>query len=179
MKETVVARRYAKAIFELALEAGELDRVAGEMAALVGAAARVPAMLAGLSDERVDGARRVAVAGKIAAAMQLSAVAGNALKLLVAKGRAAILPLVAQDFERRAEHHAKLMRAEAVVAEKGAAAAVQERIEQILSAALGTKARCDVAVDETLLGGFALRVGDVRYDASYRGKLERMKEQLR
>lgn len=178
MKELVVAKRYARAIFELAVEGKELERVAGEMRKLAAVADALPAFLKGLSDERVDAAKRLAAVGKISAAMSLSRTTGNALKLLVAKGRAPILPFVAADFARRAERYAKLTSAMATVAESGVAAEVGRRLEKILSDALGTSARCDVSVDVALLGGFALQVGDVRYDASFKGKLDRMKEEL-
>ena len=49
---------------------------------------------------------------------------------------------------------------------------------RILSEALGLRAVCEAEVDEGLLGGFSLCLGDARYDASIRGKLRRMKERL-
>ena len=35
-----------------------------------------------------------------------------------------------------------------------------------------------VEVDETLIGGLTVRVGDTLYDASVRGRLERLRERL-
>ncbi|HEY8239257.1 MAG TPA: F0F1 ATP synthase subunit delta, partial [Candidatus Limnocylindrales bacterium] len=35
-----------------------------------------------------------------------------------------------------------------------------------------------VAVDESLIGGLTVRVGDTLYDASVRGRLERLRERL-
>lgn len=178
MKGRVVAKRYARALFELALEAGVLQRVESEMQELKRAAKEIPALIKGLSDERVNSNRRVAAAADIARVCGFSTETTNFMRLLVEKGRMELLELVAGDFEMRALNNARLTKAKAAVAEEGAAVEVKERIEKIISAALGTAAECSVTVDEELLGGFSLAVGDARYDASLKGKLERMKEEL-
>jgi len=178
VKGRVVAKRYSGALFELSLDRGSLERVSSEVQAIGELAKKLPLFIKGLSDERVDTARRVSVADMIARAAGLSEETSNALKLLVEKGRVSLLPFLASDFELRVRQHAKLVQAEAKVAQGEMADEIKRRIEKMLSELVKMDARCEVCVDAELLGGFSLSVGDSRYDASLRGKFERMKEDL-
>lgn len=178
MRERVVAKRYGRALFELALESGDPAGVASDVERLRRASEEVPLFVRALADERAEIPKRLRAAAGIAAALGLGKEAGGAFRLLVGRGRVALLPLVADDFKARMERHQKLRVARLGVAEEGASESIRGKIEEILSQALSAKARCDVEVDADLIGGFTLAVGDVRYDASIRGRLERMKEEL-
>ncbi|HPM40858.1 MAG TPA: ATP synthase F1 subunit delta [bacterium] len=179
MKERIVAKRYARALFELSLEKGNAPRVAEEMQALSRASAELPTLIKGLSDERFDAKVRIAAAGAICESQGFSKETENAVKLLVERNRAGLIPAVAQDLTLRLEKHEKLSRGKLTAASREEAKKAGADVEKILSEALGLKAVCETEADEELLGGFSLCLGDVRYDASIRGKLERMKERLK
>ena len=109
MKERVIAKRYARAIFELAVEGKSLDAASRDMQALHGAVNAQPVIIEALSDERCDIEKRAAAAGAIAKVLGLSRDTENALKLIVQKGRASLIPLIAEDFASRAERYAEIM----------------------------------------------------------------------
>ncbi|MFH0800620.1 MAG: ATP synthase F1 subunit delta [Pseudomonadota bacterium] len=178
MRESAIAKRYGKAIFDLALESGDAKRLLADVQRIGECANDVPHFIKGLSDERVDLKRRLAAAGDAADALGVGKMAKNLLKLLIERGRLNILELVSEDFAARVERHERLAVARAHVADGGLAAEVKGRIEEILSDVLKLASRCDVSVDASLLGGIEVWLGDMRYDASIRGKLERMKESL-
>jgi F-type H+-transporting ATPase subunit delta len=53
-------------------------------------------------------------------------------------------------------------------------AALQEKVAGMTGRTVNLK----VEVDESLIGGITVRVGDTLYDASVRGRLERLRERL-
>jgi F-type H+-transporting ATPase subunit delta len=52
--------------------------------------------------------------------------------------------------------------------------ALREKVAQMT----GREVHLTVDVDESLIGGLTVRVGDTLYDASVRGRLERLRERL-
>ena len=53
-------------------------------------------------------------------------------------------------------------------------AALQKKVASMTGRTVALK----VEVDESLIGGITVRVGDTLYDASVRGRLERLRERL-
>jgi F-type H+-transporting ATPase subunit delta len=97
--------------------------------------------------------------------------------LLVANGKIDRLPLVA------AEYHRLLNQERGVVAAVATSAtpltqAETDALARKVAQMTGQTVDLRVAVDETLIGGLTVRVGDTLYDASVRGRLERLRERL-
>lgn len=178
MKELVAAKRYSRALFELALELGELDRLLADLKKICDIVSQFPVLIKGLSDDRVQKTKRIKAAGDISLLLELGETVQNALKLLISSGRIAILDLVAKDCIARVEKYHGLAVSRAAVANEEESADLKKRIEDVISTSLKLKARCDTQVDPELIGGFAVWLGNMRYDASIKGKLERLKEEL-
>jgi F-type H+-transporting ATPase subunit delta len=53
-----------------------------------------------------------------------------------------------------------------------------DAIAKRLRALTGGKVEMNVVVDEALIGGIAVRIGDMLYDASVRSRLERLRARL-
>jgi F-type H+-transporting ATPase subunit delta len=168
-----IAERYAMALFELAEEKGELDRVAADLRTL-------RAMLAESADFRrmcispVIGltAKGRAVAG-LAKRAELSAVTTNFLGVLAHNGRlfvlsasiAAFLGLLAT---KRGELTAKVTSASPLADAQVAA------ISAALRRGLGQTVALESSVDAKLLGGLVVQVGSRMLDGSVRTKLQRL-----
>ena len=177
-EKLVLTKRYGLALFELALESDKPSRVRQDLARLVDTAKEVPMLMHGLSDEAVDMKRRVEAARAIARALELGSTVRNLLLLLVSRERVSLLPGVAKDFMARLMHYSRFAHAEVEVAEKVSCERIRKTMEEILQRLLKLQVRCEAHVDPSLIGGFVLRIGDRRFDASVRGRLERMKHEL-
>ena len=171
-----VARPYARAIFEVAVEAGALSEwsesldIAGALLADKGLVEylRAPQLsderrlefLAGLFDKA--GARRLAGADPKGT---------NFLKLLLENRRIAVLPEISEHFEAL---KAKVENSvDAVVTSAAPLNAEQEKeITSSLRKRLGREVRITTEIDETLIGGAVIRAGDVVIDGSLRARLE-------
>lgn len=182
MKERTTAKRYGKALFDLVLSfapnAGEGDCLAKDILRIKTAAEKVSSMVRALSDARIDVNRRIACADAIARELNVCTVAANFLKLLIKNSRVELLGLIMDDFVMRMERREKLATCRATVADASFSSEVQKKIEEIVGQSLKTKARCDVRVSPPLIGGFLLSIGDKKYDASIKGRIERLKEEL-
>jgi F-type H+-transporting ATPase subunit delta len=174
-RPSTAARRYAEAAFELATRDGTLDawrddldlaaRLVGDeqVVSIVGSPARPIAERRALL-ERLLGGR---VAQPVA----------NLARLLTERGRVDLLPAVATEYRRLLNRRRGVV--EAVVTSAAPlsadeAAAVRRRVEAMSGAAVELSA----VVDESLIGGLTIRVGDRLLDASVRGRLERLRDQL-
>ena len=86
--------------------------------------------------------------------------------------------------ERMVAHFGELLRAERgiVLAEVRSALALEPEQQQAVSERLaqmtGETVEMNEVVDESLIGGIAVRIGDRLYDASVRSRLERMRARL-
>jgi F-type H+-transporting ATPase subunit delta len=102
---------------------------------------------------------------------------GNFLRLVAEKGRAGEIDEIAREFERLMAREERRLTVELVTARELTDAEAGEIIGQIEQAA-GRKVEATRSVDPSLIGGFVLRAGSYRADASVRGRLERLRTEL-
>lgn len=178
MKERVIAKRYGKAVFDLALELGDVAGFAKDIGNLRAVAEEEASFVKGLSDNRIDIRKRLVVADRISDVLALNKETKAFLRILVMRNRVGLLSLIALDFAQRVEKYESLKVARASVAHSSFAQEVRQGIEEAIKTVLGCNARCETEEDMSLMGGFLVRLGDVCYDASVKGKLARMRERL-
>ena len=54
----------------------------------------------------------------------------------------------------------------------------QEHLIEAIKGHTGRKVECELKVNPRIIGGFRLRIGDRRYDCSYKTKLDKIREKL-
>jgi len=170
------AKRYVEALFDLALAANALDGVSSDLVAFRTAFENADLQRAAASP-RVDPAERVAALLAVAEALKVSALTRKFIGVVAQNGRAELIPLFADEFERRLAEHRGERRVEIIAAQPIEAAQLQS-LTASLSAALGKQVRPSVRIDERLIGGFIARAGSRQFDASIRSKLDALAVQL-
>jgi F-type H+-transporting ATPase subunit delta len=169
------ARRYARAIFELAREEGEVDAWAQRLVRVRDVLVH-PEARAMLTNPSIAAQRR-----QEAAATLLGDRAGpegvNLAKLLVGAGRVADVDGIIEEYGRLADEEAGRVRATATTAVPldGADAG---RLVTALSDKLGREVRLDARVDPAILGGLVLQIGDRVIDASVATRLRQLRSRL-
>jgi F-type H+-transporting ATPase subunit delta len=101
----------------------------------------------------------------------------NLVRLLLQRGRLDLVGPIAGEYHRllnvrRGIVSAVVTSATPLTADEDAA------IRGRVAALTGTTVDVTTAVDPTLIGGLTVRIGDRLIDASVRGRLERLREQL-
>jgi F-type H+-transporting ATPase subunit delta len=175
-EERAVAARYARALFEAARSAGAAEALGEELRRLRAAVRAVPEFAAALRHPRLSSAVKARL---YAAALGAdpSALLERTLVLLTTKKRLGLLAPLSALYEDFANAASGVVGARVT----GAAPlpdAQRDRLVRTLSRVLGARVSLDEGVDESLIGGFVLHVGDRRWDASLRGDLERLRERL-
>ncbi len=170
----VVARRYGAAYFALARESGDVPAWRAGLAQAVSALGSHE-VLGLLANPRVAHEDRVRIAMSLAG--DVPAETRNLVRLLVDRGRLAVLPKVLEEFDRLADRAAGTVRAE-VVAAVPVDPRLREEIGTALSRRLGGPVQTTVRHDPAILGGLVIRIGDRVIDGSVATRLEQLKAAL-
>jgi len=173
-----VARRYARALLEVAAETHQLEVVSEQLAGFV-KALHDSAELSELLLNPVYARTQVtAVVDQIIAGSRLEMPVANLLRLLVDRKRTAFLPDIARLFRDMADQRAGRLRGQLTSAVKLPAQAV-EKLTAKLEAVTQRKVLLEERVEPALLGGVSAQVGSVLYDGSLRTQLEELRRSLR
>ena len=173
-----IARRYAKALFGLAVEAGQVEGWANSLLTLQQVVDRSPDLQDVLANPVYSKEQRRAIVEKLAAALSLAADPRNLLFLLGDRNRLSYLSAIVTTFRDLADQHLGRLRAKvtsAVALDDGAAQAIADKLSQATKAMV----LLDRAVDPAILGGVVAQVGSLVYDGSVRTQLEDLRQQLK
>jgi len=171
--ERSLAGRYARALFACAAARKEETAVAADLAACARALAGA---LPYLRDPRVSAAKKKGLLRESlrGAAAPLTA---DFLEFLIEKKRFALLPAVAEGFDRLGLRARGVVRAR-VRSARPLSEADRARLRERLEAFSGAGVELDVRQDPELLGGLTVRLGDWVLDGSLRGGLQSLKEAI-
>jgi F-type H+-transporting ATPase subunit delta len=175
VSETKIARVYARALYEAAAEAGAVADVSRDLGAFVDAL-RTSTVLRnyffdeGLGpDEKKETVLRLTDGGQ--------PLVRNFLCVLVDKDREEILEEAYGLYQQRVEKEAGVVKVELTTA-VAVSAEVGDSIKQTLEGSLNKSVDLTLTVDEEILGGVRLRIGDRIADASIRHRLEQLRARL-
>jgi F-type H+-transporting ATPase subunit delta len=171
---TAAARRYARAIFELASDKGQVDEWSHRLSA-VRELLSDTSVAAVLTNPTIPVGRRMELIS--AAPHQLDPQATNLARLLIESRRVGQIGDVVEEFEALSDVAAGRVRATVTTAvDLGA----EERghLSDQLSQRLGKEVRLRTAVDKGILGGLKLQYGDHLIDASLATRLQQLRRRL-
>jgi F-type H+-transporting ATPase subunit delta len=177
MSQTAVAERYARAILELADEAGQVSQVSGQVNAVAAVYAENAELRAILSNPAVTHAARDALLKDLGARLELGKVALDSVRLMAQRGRLSALPDVADVLGQLADQKAGVLRAIVTSARP-----LTEELYQKLAAELEKRTSRKVLLerreDPSLIAGAVTRIGDHTIDGSLKGRLAALERQL-
>lgn len=171
------AKRYAKALVQLALEAGRAEEVGKELQEARTLLASHRNLNDLLQRPWVKGTVKQEAVAAVAERGGWSAPVRNFLQMLAFRGRVDHLPEIALAYqglvdEARGRVRARVRTAVPLTEEE------RRQISERLSRAVGKNVLVEAAVDRNLLGGFVAEVGSLVLDGSLDGQLARMRERL-
>ena len=171
---TAAAKRYGRAVFELATEEGQVEEWSRRLAKVRDLLSD-PQVAAVLTNPTIPVKLRMELIS--AAPHELDPEATNLARLLIESNRVAQIRGVTEEFERLADEAAGRVRATVTTAVE-LAAGERDRLADQLSERLGKEVRITVEVDRRILGGLKLQYGDRLIDASVATKLQQLRRQL-
>jgi len=179
VKHTILARRYAKALFSLGKEQGKTEEYSDMLGALAGLYADGAA---GVGDAVTNPLYpldvRQKVMAKIAGSMQADAIMTSFLNLLIEKKRADILPDIAEAMQGMVDKDQNISHG-SIVSAVELDTALLEKIQATLEKLTGNKVILETQVDPSIIGGILAKVGDLVLDGSIKTQLNGLKESIK
>lgn len=178
MTEGSVPRRYARALFDLGMEAGVPDRLGADLERFV-ALTRLGdgALGAVMANPVYTTSERAKVLEQVLPRLALHELTVRFLRLLLDKDRMAIVADILREYQAIADRQANRVRASVTTAFE-LTPAMRDEVARALAAATGKEVVLETTVDPSLLGGIVARVGSTLYDASLRTRLDRLQLSL-
>ena len=170
---TAAAKRYATAVFELAVQEGRVDDWGRQLVSikeLMGDQALAQV----LRNPTIPASRRMDLIAETGA---LNPEATNLARMLIETGRVDQADDILDEFEEMADAAAGRLRARVTTAVE-LSSADKELLGQRLSQKLGKDVRLTADVDSRIVGGLKLQYGDHLIDASVATRLQQLHRRL-
>jgi F-type H+-transporting ATPase subunit delta len=171
----VVARTYARALFEAAKDAGRIDEVRDQLTTFVEAVDEVPELRSLIRNPELDPLTKAAALDAVLEGAD--ELIRNFVRVVTRKGRAAQLDEIAREYEVLVAAEEQILSVELTTAHElsdDEAAAIVKQIEE----ASGQRVEAARTVDPDLIGGLVLKAGSLEVDSSVRGRLDRLRRDL-
>jgi F-type H+-transporting ATPase subunit delta len=149
--------------------------VSEELADFAAAVRDVPELRSTLRNPQIESRTKVAVLDEIVG--DADELFRNFLRLVAEKGRIGSIEDIAREFDRLMAREERRLNVELTTARELSDAEARELLGQIEQAS-GRKVEATRRVDPSLIGGFVLQAGSMRVDASVRGRLQGLRQQL-
>ena len=172
-----IAKRYARAFFEIAAEEGLYEKYYDELNKFSGIIKESADLKEFLANPVFDQADKKSVVATLLQKIQLSPITTNFLNLLVDKGRIDILPDIENCYRVYMDDTLKRVRVSVSTAFP-LSAELKGMLQKKLEELTGKQVDMSIAEDASLLGGIVVRVGDTLYDGSIRAQLNNINNLL-
>jgi F-type H+-transporting ATPase subunit delta len=173
-----IARRYARALFDLAQEQGRVEAWAESLSTLRDVVEESEELKDVLVNPIYSKEQRRAIAAKLAAGLRLDESPSNLLALLADRNRLNELGGIVDAFGHMADEKLGRLRAH-VTSAVPLDAATADRLSAKLAQASRAEVLLEHAVDASLIGGVVAQVGDLVFDGSIRTQLEDLRRTLK
>lgn len=168
---TTLARPYAKAAFESALAAKQLQEWSDALA-LVSAVSSEDNMQAVLASPGQTSEQKSALFIEVCGD-KLSPAQQNFIKVLADNKRLVLLPQISALFELYKANQEKSVEVNIASAFE-ISPELEQKLAKALSAKLDREVQLQTSIDKSLLGGALIRAGDTVIDGSVRGRLAKL-----
>lgn len=178
MRYTEVASRYARALFLVAQEKSNVERIFSELRALRSAIRKDEELVDALSSPLIKGADRELAVQSAFAERDVSAEVESFFCLLARKNRLGLFSEIVDAFEHEADEANGVTRG---TVRSAGVLSPEERaeIEKIVAKATGKRVILSYQEDSSLIGGLVAEVGSFTFDDSILSHLRRLHEDLK
>lgn len=177
MVEDRIGYRYAKSIFDLAKEKDMLEDVHADMAYIHEVCISSPDFVRVLESPIINAGKKGTILGEVVGKHMKSEMTKLLTKQIVTKGRERYLDNMAKAFVELYDIENHITHATLTSAVPLSDAQVTE-IKEKLAKQTGDTIDLDVKVDDKLLGGFVLKLGDQLFDGSIASGLRKLRQEF-
>lgn len=177
MSVNKIASRYAKSLLDLAVEQNKLELILGDIKGFAAACENRDLELL-LKSPIVKTDKKLSILNAIFGG-KVDELTMAFLTIVAKKGREAALPQIADKFIAMYNTHSKITKVIITTAQPMGEVEFA-KVKAKLAASNITEENLDIEtkVDDSIIGGFVIEIGDKLYDASIAHKLEKLKKEL-
>jgi F-type H+-transporting ATPase subunit delta len=176
MNDSKISVRYAKALFQSALEKNILDKVNQDMI-FISEICKAPEIKEFLHSPIIVPSKKTTIFHNILRD-NVEKITLSLIDLVVNNGREIFLPAMARVFIHDTMKYKGITETVLTTAVK-VDSEVKKRITDLVSKVFDTKVELKENIDTEIVGGFILRIDDNYIDASVRNKLRKIKKELK
>lgn len=169
-----IARPYASALFDLAVEGNAVDAVESGLDAVGGLLADSADFARFTRSPTIPTEEKARVLDTLLAKAGLADILANTLRILARNGRLFALPALIEAYKALAAAHRNEVRAD-VVSATPLSDSQRAALSAVLAEKVGKSITLRESVDESLIGGLVVQVGSRMIDSSLKTKLSAMK----
>ena len=176
---TTIARPYAKAVFDFAIEQRSIDKstvkkweeMLGFLAEVVENNTMKDFLTSSFSAEKLADTV-ISICGE-----QVDQYGQNLIRLMAENKRLTVLPIVFKEFQHYVEEYNAIAEVQ-VTSAQPLSIAQQEKVAAAMEKKLARKIKLNCNVDTSLIAGVIIRTDDFVIDGSSRGQLNRLANEL-
>jgi len=173
-----IARRYARALLEIAGESNSVDAFGQQLQALAAALQQSTELRNLLTNPAFSRELRHQAFDALVGAIGLAPTVANLVRLLIDRDRASEFDQIARIYGDLSDERAGRARGQVRAATPLSPEQVEE-IEGVLSKAISKAVTVEAKVDPGLLGGAVAQVGSFLFDGSIKGQLRELRRELK
>jgi F-type H+-transporting ATPase subunit delta len=178
VKQTILARRYAKALFTVGKEQMTFEEYNQTLQGVAGLYVSNPEVVDALTNPLYPIDIKEKVMDGMIKSMAVDNVMGNFLRLLVQKKRIEILPEIAEEFQVMVDDEKNISHGNVISAIQ-LSAELQANVQATLEKLTGKKVKLTTSVDPSIIGGIIAKVGDLVLDGSIKTQLAGLKDSIK
>ncbi len=175
MKGTKTASRYATALLEIAIEQNKLEQIAGDMNYLLEANNETVDFQLLINSPVINSDKKIAIFNEIFG--QFEDVTMSFIKLITKNRRESYLPTIAESFDKQVKEFKGIVPITITTA-SAIDASVRSSILAKIEGSVKGQLEVKELIDESLIGGFIVRMGDKQIDASVASQFSNLKQRL-
>lgn len=172
-----LAKRYAKAIYQVALEKNEVAKILDELKLLRDSICLDRDIFRVFQTPVISHTMRSTIISDVLKGYSISQDSKNFLTLLSEKNRIAVLPAIVESYQALCDEAQGLLRG-TVSSAAPLAEGQHQSLEQRLAERLGKKVTLTFVANPNLIGGVTVKIGGYVFDDSVDSHLKRLNEKL-
>jgi F-type H+-transporting ATPase subunit delta len=174
---SIIAKRYAKALFAVAKEEGQVDIIGNALKSVGEFMAQSPEIEAALINPIYPMDLKRSIVEEIIKAYGLQGVLVTFLKLLVERHRIQCLAEIVTSFSELMDEESGVVKA-IVKTAVPLSPELKEKFAEVLAGISSKKIILEVKEDPSIIGGVVTSIGDTVWDGSIRSQLQGFKESI-
>ena len=177
MISSIVARRYAKALFTIAKEAGKLEEFSEQLSAMASFLDQEPEVQEALESPVFPPDLKGQITAELLKAVSASDELTRFMQLLVERRRIQAIRAIQRFYQEFMDEEMGVVRA-VVTTAVPMPDDLKAKLKEILAKVTGKDVVLELQEDPTIIGGVVAHIGDMVWDGSIRSQLQGFKESI-